>query len=592
MAKQLPIQGVFHTTTGTLLGIAESGAGSETTLTIITAAGSEANGMSAGQLAGMKAGTKAKATIQPSGDTTGAKDYAAIAPYLASGQSIALTDGDYYFNNTLVRMPSRNAAGTDWNYGNPLGRSTDALLPDFTGSGSERCRLNFTDSAKPGMYIWRAPSGISGGPTTNVRVRANAADISNDPLTAGGGTTSGFSIIGAAVPVTVAGGLFGLDNEAMWPNHIGIAAWGSINYHDFKDIQVKNFGTGITLHDVTGAKFSKVIVRACDVGWGMGIQSDAGIYDQCWTEFCRVGTAFVWEGWQTGSGRAATFAGIGRESAGTYIAYGTSDNDCNTFRSCFWTGCAMAALAGHSNPANTQNVDFYEANFQSCYWESNGSIMMGFRNAGQGGFSFRDCNFRGLCSTDTVGSYTFNGTQTGPIQEILRHWIVDRIGVSQNTADANFGSFWTYGGGSSVGMLCFENCRFDATPYPIVFAPGSLAVRWEHCWSPLSGVNSYPTIYANLNNAQKGCRVNSATFGWNSANSQDWGDYFLQAGFVKNAQGVMTGITTAVTLPTAAATYRGHTRTIIGASGTTDTTYQCMKAAADTYSWVAVGNGG
>ena len=45
-------------------------------------------------------------------------------------------------------------------------------------------------------------------------------------------------------------------------------------------------------------------------------------------------------------------------------------------------------------------------------------------------------------------------------------------------------------------------------------------------------------------------------------------------------------------LPTASASYRGIIAMVQGGSGVTDTLYQCMKSAADTYSWVRVATGG
>lgn len=67
----------------------------------------------------------------------------------------------------------------------------------------------------------------------------------------------------------------------------------------------------------------------------------------------------------------------------------------------------------------------------------------------------------------------------------------------------------------------------------------------------------------------------------------------VDAGSVQSAKGVQIGTTTHK--PTCAALYRGtfYTEELAGLdSGTKDITYQCLKAAAGTYSWVAVANGG
>lgn len=530
----------------------------------------------------------------PSGDTSGATDYANVSQYLVASVAadIYLREGDWYFNDTLVRMPRRNSNNTDWEFHTLIGRSTDALIPDFCGVAASLTRLHFTDITKPGMYIWRPPSGIAGGPALNVRSRANASDTSNDPLTVGGGKTCGFTIIGATTPYYTAGNYFSLDNESRWANHIGIAIWGALNVHEMEDVAITNFGTGLVLHDTTGLMWKHGSIRKCDIGLALGIQSDMNGFEGIWTETCRVGTAMVWDGWQTGSGTTATFAGIGRESNGSYIAYGGSDNDVNNFRLCAWVGCAMAALAGHANIANTNNVDMYGSVFTNCYWESNASIMYYFRNQFAGAFEFIGCNFRGLTSTDTVGAYTAGNlaAQTGPIQEILRHWIPGRFGVSQNTTDQNFGAFWGFGINS--GEFVFKNSRMDAVVYPFILAKSNIIVRWEHNYSPYDGVTQYPTIAANITDANsKGCRVKTNDYRWMTANTQDWNDYFVQGGFAADARGVLTSVDTAVTLPAAAATYRGQNRTIIGAGGAADVTYQCMKSAADTYSWKAVATG-
>lgn len=534
-------------------------------------------------------------TLSPSGDTSGATDYANVSQYLtaAQGKNIRLAAGNWYFNDTLVRMPRRNAANTDWAYTALIGRS-DAQMPDFVGSGSSSCFLNFTNSAKPGIYVWRPPSGIASGPTLNVRSRpGGASDISLDPYAVGSGKTGGFTMVGAANYLSMgASGIYDLDNEASWPNHIGIAFWGSCDNHSVYDLKVRKFGTGIVLHDCTAYQFNNVVVRDCDIGWGWGIQTDGCNWVQCWSENCRVGISLVWDGWQTGTGRSATFAGIGRESSGTYIAFSSSDNDCNTLTNCYFVSCSLAGVAGHASVDNTQTLDCYSLLFNGCYWESNGSIMYMFRQIRPGMVAFKNCNFRGLAQTDVVGSYVQGGAKTGGASEILRKYIVSRIGVSQSTADLNYGCIWGYGGGaSSAGIFDFENCRFDPSPYPIIKTDGDVQVNWRHNYYPINGQTQFPTIYADLTNAQKGYRVNSATFGWNNANSQDWGDYSIQAGFVRAENGLPTAITTAVTLPTASTTYRGQSRMLIAAGGAADTLYQCMKAAADTYSWKLVATG-
>ena len=532
--------------------------------------------------------------ILPSGDATGFLDWFSVNAATSQGKSIRLAPGSFYFNNTVVRMPRKNAAGTDWSYTTLLGRSNDAIIPDFIGSGSNVTFLNFTDMTKPAMYIWRPPSGISGGPTSNVRVRANAGDTSNDPYSVGSGITSGFTIVGACNYATMAASLYDLDNEFSWPNHNGISIWGVLNYHRMFDVKVRKFQYGITLHDTTGAQFNQIVVRECDVGWGLGIQSDGNSWFSCWTESCRVGHSLVWDGWQTGLGRSATFAGIGRESAGTYIPYGSSDNDCSTFISCFWVGCTFAAVANHADPTNTNNVDSYGTNFNGCYWESNGSIFYGFRNIGQGADSFKNCNFRGLAQGDVVGTYVQGGAKTGGASEILRKYIVSRFGVSQSTADSNFAAIgWGYGGGSiAVGTFDFENCHFDPCPYPLVFGQGLVQVNWRHNYCPTNGASAFPTIYANLTNSTtKGYRVVCNQIPWSNANSQDWGDYIIQNGFVTPSNGLPTALTTSVALPAASSAYQGQSRMLIGASGTADTLYQCMKSSADTYSWKLVATG-
>ena len=45
-------------------------------------------------------------------------------------------------------------------------------------------------------------------------------------------------------------------------------------------------------------------------------------------------------------------------------------------------------------------------------------------------------------------------------------------------------------------------------------------------------------------------------------------------------------------LPTASVQYRGMLVRVEGATGVTDTLYCCMKAAANTYSWVSIATGG
>lgn len=533
-------------------------------------------------------------TLYPSGDTSGATDYANVSQYLtaAVAKNIRLAAGNWYFNDTLVRMPRRNSTNTGWASTSLLGRD-DAMMPSFVGSGSSSCILNFTNPAKPAMYVWRPPAGISGGPTLNVRARSNAADVSNDPYAVASGVTSGFTISGAANYTKMAGTLYDLDNENAWPNHIGLTIWGAMNIHEVTDVKVMKFGTGIVLHDTTGATFNRVVVRECDIGWGLGIQTDGNNWLQCWTEQCRVGHSLVWDGWQTGTGRAATFAGVGRESSGNYLAFGSCDNDGISFQSCFWVGCTFAAIASHAYVDNTQNVDAYSTNFNTCYWESNGSVFYGFRNIGQGAFSFKHCNFRGLANGDVVGSYVQGGAKTGGASEILRKYILGRFGVNQSTADANFAAIgWGYGGGSiAVGLMEFENCHFDPCPYPTVFSQGQTQVLWKHNYYPNNGASSFPTIFANLTNSTKGYRVVANQQPWSNANSQDWGDYMLQAGFVAASNGVPTAVSSSVTLPTASVAFQGQTRMLLGAPGAADTLYQCMKSAADTYNWKLVSTG-
>lgn len=525
----------------------------------------------------------------PSGDTSGATDYVNVSQYLtaAVAKDIYLSEGDWYFNNTLVRMPRRNSDNTNWNFSTTLGRSTDALIPDFFGAGAHKTRLHFTDVSKPAMYLWRPPSGISGGPTSNVRSRANSSDTSNDPRTVGGGVTAGFTIMGATSPYyTTSDSYFSLDNEARWPNHIGISIWGSHNIHSFKDISIRNFGTGLVLHDTTNLEWNSGSILTCDIGIGLGIQSDMNVFNGVWTETCRIGVALVWEGWQTGTYTSATYAGIGRESGGSYLTYTGCDNDLSKFDSCVWGHCAQAAIAGHSNIANTVALDNYSLSFNSCHWESNASIFQYFRNVSAACVEFNSCSFRGLGGADVVGAYTYGNlaAQTGSLIEILRHWIVGRVGVSQNTANTNFGQFWGYG--ISEGDFVLRNCRMDATVYPFVCAKSNIIVRWEHNYSPFNGTTQFPTIAADISDANsKGCRVKTNEIMWNTANSQDWNSYFIQSGFAADFKGVMTGITTGVSLPSATSALRGQNRTIIGGAGVADATYQCMKSIADTYSW-------
>ena len=45
-------------------------------------------------------------------------------------------------------------------------------------------------------------------------------------------------------------------------------------------------------------------------------------------------------------------------------------------------------------------------------------------------------------------------------------------------------------------------------------------------------------------------------------------------------------------LPVASVTYRGVLWLVQGAAGVTDRVYVCLKAAADTYSWVSLASGG
>ena len=52
------------------------------------------------------------------------------------------------------------------------------------------------------------------------------------------------------------------------------------------------------------------------------------------------------------------------------------------------------------------------------------------------------------------------------------------------------------------------------------------------------------------------------------------------------------GVTSMDALPTASVQYRRMLVVVEGATGATDTLYTCLKAAANTYSWVQITTGG
>lgn len=100
-------------------------------------------------------------------------------------------------------------------------------------------------------------------------------------------------------------------------------------------------------------------------------------------------------------------------------------------------------------------------------------------------------------------------------------------------------------------------------------------------------VGSGPSVIAGSNDPQTTATVN--IFGVSPSDAVDGSD----ATFLVNAAGMpRIGIGNTTATPTCDATERGRIWVVEGGAGVTDTVSMCLKAAADTYSWITITTGG
>lgn len=579
--------------------------------------------------------------LSPSGDTSGATDYANVSYHIQAtvGHDVFLTEGSWYFNNVLVRMPRRNAENTDWVYNTGLGiNGANAVMPDFYGAGKGKTFLHFTDVNNCGMYMWRPPvvpaaqSGFTGaivgttltinisktltrgqyltgagvlpntyitatatgtsftvsrsqtiaagtamtttlGPSTNTRVRAGGwSDNSTDPYAWGGGITQGFTLIGAANPVLTTGNsnnaisTWSLENEGMFPNHIGLAVWGTNQVPTITDVGISYFDVGMMCHDTTGGTFN-INFSWCNVGLGVGTNSDQNDFSNCTFWNCRVGISLAWDGWQsqpaTGTGGWAAgpawtdfvWTPIGLEFGGVYSAWSSNDIDLPIFFNNQFAHCTQAAIAGHANISNTVAADIHELKFDHAYFELNAMIQQGFRSNNALSVDYQECNFRGFTTTNYVGAWAplipwvAGGTNTGALgsfPEMCRHWIAARIGLSQSSTDVNFGQINMSVTGAQHGQITLSNNRMDECPYLFLNAAGSgaegISINWKHNDFFSNGSGSYSNITGNLYEGGN-AKIQSSTAGTRQRfmvgnTGADFGDYIIQNGYMSNGMGI------------------------------------------------------
>lgn len=516
--------------------------------------------------------------IQPSGDTTGATDYANIAPLTLAGVDVQLTAGTYYFNNKIIRGFKRASDGTYVS----AGWSSDAAIGNFFGAGSGRTTLKFLDTSKAGMEFWCRPEAAyrAAAPWVNTINGNSVVSVDRAPGWSGG-YTQGFTIEGSApnsisdIPTAAAAGWVD-----QYPNHVGYLVWGASGDHVTSDVTVKNFGVGRVLHDTTGFVFNGCKITRCGVGEALAIQWDGNVYNFCNTNITRVGTAFAWRGLYESS----AYTLFGRESLGTYIPTPTStQGQANTYNSCRWYACNQAALAGHDDPANTTADGALWSNaFNSCYFEDNALALIAPQNNTGGAWVFNECFFE-----------SFNTARAETLR--LNQWFRDRMALTQVNLNAKFCPFthWFGGGSSDDSLIKFSNCSIGNSDYGHVVAD-AWHVEIDRCKFP-NGIGNTSGAIVTALGASRGFARPSLGNWWsprtpiNSSQGND--NWKLWAGFVSRNGQPYVSTTTGMSTPTASALWNGTQLMVTGATGVADLLYVCQKSTADTYSWKLLSTG-